>query len=115
MKNINQHTIQDLIGEVVDEKIEMMESIEPFEIMFSKNIIKKILSDFKSKSLITDQSNYKIINNNNKVTAYLDLYFIDSNVADELVNTRGLSLNLSQRWIYNKIDNNLVNINFEVK
>lgn len=115
MKNINQNIIQDLVGEIVDEKIEMMESIEPFEIMFSKNIIKKILSDFKYKNLITDQSNYKIINDNNKVVAKLDLYFIDSNVADELVNTRGLSLNLSQRWTYNKIDNNLVNINFEVK
>jgi hemolysin-activating ACP:hemolysin acyltransferase len=108
--------LNELIGQMTDEKIELPSSVPSFEKTFAETMIKNLINVLKNEQkLINDEASYEIVDEDNKVVAKIKLVFFDENVVNNLINTNGASLNMSQRWNYSKIDNNIVKIVFDVK
>lgn len=112
---IDQKMIDALVGELSTENIKLPDLVPPFEKTFGETMVNKVIKDFKEKQIITDDSSADVIVENGKVIVKMNLIFNDTNIAHNLFNTKGASLNLSQRWSYTMINQNTIFITFEVK
>lgn len=113
---MNNKLLNELVGEMTDEKIELPSFVPSFEKTFAETMIKNLINVLKNEQkLINDESSFQIVDENNKVVAKVKLIFFDENIVNNLVNTNGASLNMSQRWNYQRLNNNTVFITFDVK
>ena len=112
---VDQKMFNDLVGELSTENIKLPDFVPPFEKTFGETMVNKVIRDLKDQKLITDTSSSEVSIFEGKVIAKINLIFNDAKVAQNLYNTKGASLTLSQRWSYQMIDQNTVFITFEVK
>ena len=112
---VDQRMINTLVGELSTENIVLPDNIPSFEKSFGETMVNKIIRDLKEQHHIDKMSSSEVVLVEGKVIAKINLVFYDANIAQNLFNTRGASLNLSQRWSYTMINDKTIFITFEVK
>lgn len=112
---VDKKTFDELVGELSTENIKLPDNVPSFEKSFGETIVNKVIKDLKQQGLIQENSNAEVVTLDGKVVAKINLVFNDAKVAKNVFNTKGAALNLSQRWSYEMIDDNLIFITFEVK
>jgi len=112
---VDQRQMNALVGELSTENIKLPDNIPSFEKSFGETMVNKIIRDLKEQHYIDKISSGEVVVIEGKVIAKINLVFINTNIAQNVFNTKGASLNLSQRWSYTMINDKTIFITFEVK
>ena len=112
---MDQKDINDLVGEMTDEKIEALDRIPSWEEVYGKSVAESLIKRFVEGGVLTTDSRSDIVVNHPTVSCKMLFVFVTGGESALLVGSHGKSLKLPTSWTYTDIGNNKVIVEFAIK